>query len=83
MCVILKQSCKMPNFLNIYKINSIEEIDLAPNDWHLCEDEKYKALSPWATIKHYFLVLNKGIVPAKYVTLETDNSMTREADAGS
>ena len=69
-----KTALKNANFENIYKINNINEIDLTPNDWHLCENEKYKALSPWATIKHYFLVLKNGYIPAKYVTLETNRS---------
>ncbi len=56
---------------NIYKINNLSEIDLTSNDWHLCEQDQYNNLSPWTTIKHYFLVLKDGIIPAKYITLET------------
>lgn len=70
-------------FENIYKINNIDEIDLTPNDWHLCEDEKYKNFSPWATIKHYFLVLKDGFIPTKYITLEVDNSLARKENIGS
>ncbi|MBQ8676910.1 MAG: hypothetical protein IJ529_00380 [Alphaproteobacteria bacterium] len=78
-CKDLRQTVlKDASFENIYKINNIEEIDLAPNDWHLCEDKRYKKFSPWATIKHYFLVLKNGFIPAEYVTLEIDNSAARK-----
>ena len=66
-----------PSFENINKINDINEIDLSPNDWSLCEQEKYKNISPWATIKHYFLVLTKGYIPSEYIKLEIDNSSLR------
>lgn len=82
-CKDLRETAlKDASFENIYKINNIEEIDLIPNDWHLCEDEKYNGLSPWATIKHYFLVLKNGFIPAKYVTLEVDNSTKRKIENG-
>lgn len=58
------------SYENIYKIDDINEIGLERCDWHLCEKEEYSALSPWATIKHYMLVLKKGYIPAEYITLE-------------
>ena len=67
-----------PGFENIYKVNNINDIDLEPNDWHLCGNDEYIKYSPWATIKHYFLVLSKGYIPPEYITLEIDNSKTRE-----
>ena len=68
-------------FENIYKINSIDEIDVTPCDWSLCGTEKYIPFSPWATIKHYFLVLTKGYIPPEYITLEIDNSKNRETNS--
>lgn len=67
-----------PGFENIYKVNNINDIDLEPNDWHLCGNDEYIKYSPWATIKHYFLVLSKGYIPPECITLEIDNSKTRE-----
>lgn len=67
-----------PSFENIYKVNNINDIDLEPNDWHLCGNDEHIKYSPWATIKHYFLVLTKGYIPPEYITLEVDNSKTRE-----
>ncbi len=69
------------SFENIYKIENIDDINLEPCDWHLCEKEEYKKLSPWATIKHYMLVLTKGYIPPEYITLEVDNSKAREIKA--
>ncbi|MBE6451607.1 MAG: hypothetical protein E7016_06555 [Alphaproteobacteria bacterium] len=69
-----------PSFENIYKIDNIKDIDLTPHDWHLCENDEYIKYSPWATIKHYFLVLTKGYIPANYITLEVDNSTVRKAE---
>ena len=83
-CKDLRQTVlKDAGFENIYKIKNIDEIDLKPNDWHLCEDKKYKNFSPWATIKHYFLVLKNGFIPAEYVKLEIDNSAIRKAESNS
>ena len=69
-----------PGFENIYKVNDINDIDLEPNDWHLCGNDEYIKYSPWATIKHYFLVLTKGNIPPEYITLEVDNSKARDED---
>ncbi len=83
-CKDLRQTAlKDASFENIYRINDIDEIDFTPNDWHLCENEQYKNLSPWATIKHYFLVLKDGVIPPKYITLEIDNSLARKENIGS
>lgn len=68
------------SFENIYKINNIKEIDFSPCDWHLCEKEEYNRLSPWATIKHYMLVLTKGYISPEYITLEVDNSEKRKTE---
>lgn len=57
-------------FENIYKIKSIEEIDTSPLDWNLCGSDAYLKYSPWATIKHYFLVLKDGFIPVKYLSRE-------------
>ena len=77
-CKDLRQTALIDtSFENINKINDINEIDLSPNDWSLCEQEKYKNISPWATIKHYFLVLTKGYIPSEYIKLEIDNSSLR------
>ena len=67
-----------PDFENIYKINTIDEIDTSPYNWDLCGNDEYISYSPWATIKHYFLVLTKGYIPAEYITLEVDNSENRK-----
>lgn len=78
-CKDLRQTVlRNPDYENIYKIKNIDEIDLEPYDWHLCEKEEYKELSPWATIKHYMLVLTKGYIPPEYITLEVDRSKERE-----
>lgn len=65
---------------NIYKIENIDEIGLEPCDWHLCEKAEYKGLSPWATIKHYMLVLKNGYIPPEYITLEIDHSQERAVE---
>lgn len=67
-----------PNFENIYKINTIDEIDSTPCDWKLCGTKKYISFSPWASVKHYFLVLTKGYIPPEYITLEVSNSKERK-----
>ena len=83
-CKDLRQTAlKDASFENIYKINNVEEVDLTPNDWHLCEEERYKSFSPWATIKHYFLVLKNGFIPTEYATLEIDNSAARKDEISS
>ena len=80
-CKDLRQTAlNNPSYENIYKIENIEEVGLEPCDWHLCEKEEYKGCSPWATIKHYMLVLTKGYIPSEYITLEVDNSMKREIE---
>ena len=71
-----KTILKNPNFENIYPVKP-NEIDLTPYDWDLCGTKKYQKYSPWSTIKHYFLVLKDGYIPAKYITLEVDNSDKR------
>ena len=65
-------------FENIYPIKTPDEIDREPLDWSLCEKRPYFHRSPWAAIKHYFLVLKDGRIPPEYITLETDNSKKRE-----
>lgn len=83
-CKDLRQTVLVDaSFENIYKINNIEEIDFTPNDWHLCENEQYKNLSPWVTIKHYFLVLKNGVIPPQYITLKIDNSLIRKKSENS
>lgn len=80
-CKDLRQTALTDSsFENIYRVNDINEIDLSLCDWHLCEKEEYKRLSPWATIKHYMLVLTKGYIPPEYITLEVDNSKKRELE---
>lgn len=54
---------------NIYKLNSLEEIDVTPLDWHYCS-EKYG--SPYNVLRHYMLVLTKGYIPPEYIRLEID-----------
>ena len=73
----LKTILTNPNFENIYPI-SVNEIDTTPYNWDLSGDERYIKYSPWSTIKHYFLVLKKGYIPIKYITLEKDNSKNRD-----
>lgn len=67
-----------PDFENIFPVNGIDEIKAAatddPADWHLCEKEEYLPYSPWATIKHYFLVLANGCIPPGYITLEAGHA---------
>lgn len=46
----------------------------------LKDDQTPIPFSPWATIKHYFLVLTKGYIPPEYITLEVDNSKNRETN---
>lgn len=80
-CKDLRETILVDSSLeNIYKIKDINDIDLTPYDWHLCGGDEYIKYSPWATIKHYFLVLTKGYIPPEYITLELDNSKAREAD---
>jgi|GEM_PF-1132477 hypothetical protein len=78
-CKDIRQSVlKDPGRENIYKINSISEIDMTPHDWHLCEQEEYRVFSPWATIKHYMLVLTEGYIPPEYIALEVNRSAARK-----
>lgn len=65
-----------PNLENIYPVR-VDEIDTTPYDWDLCGTEAYIKYSPWSSIKHYFLVLKKGYIPTKYISLEIDNSKNR------
>ena len=71
-----------PHFENIFPVNGIDEIKSCaaadPIDWHLCGKDKYIPYSPWATIKHYFLVLSNGYIPPEYITLEVDLSLERQ-----
>lgn len=46
----------------------MDKVNFKPCDWHLCEKEEYNNFSPWATIKHYMLVLTKGYIPHEYIT---------------
>lgn len=48
---------------NIRKI-SADEIDCSPLPWHLCTKEKGLF---FGVIRHYFLVMKDGVIPAKYV----------------
>ncbi len=68
------------SFENIYKITNIGEMEDTKVDWHLCETEQYKNFSPWASIKHYMLVLSKGYIPPEYITLEIDHSAKRNSE---
>ena len=65
-----------PCFENIYSVTP-NQIDARPYDWDLCCTEKYIQYSPWATIKHYFLVLKHGLIPPVYITQEVDHSQQR------
>lgn len=64
-----------PYFENIYKVNDLSSLGDEPCDWHLCETEKYKNVSPWATVKHYMLVLTNGYIPSEYVMHESGPSV--------
>ena len=48
---------------NIRKINA-DEIDCSPLPWHLCSKEKGLF---FGVIRHYFLVMKDGVVPARYI----------------
>ena len=48
---------------NIHKI-SADEIDCSPLPWHLCSKEKGLF---FGVIRHYFLVMKDGVIPAKYI----------------
>ena len=48
---------------NIRKI-SADEIDCSPLPWHLCSKEKGLF---FGVIRHYFLVMKDGLIPAKYI----------------
>ena len=52
---------------NIYRLNSPDEIDTSPLPWH---DAKEKYGSPYNMLRHYFIVLNDGYIPPKYLTKE-------------
>ena len=65
-----------PDFENIYKVNDINELENTKIDWDLCGSEKYISFSPWAAVKHYFLVLKDGYIPPEYITLEVNHSST-------
>jgi len=73
-CKDLRETIKKEIFFeNIYPIKTPDDIDRTPLDWSLCEKKPYAARSPWASVKHYFLVLKNGIIPPQYITLETEN----------
>lgn len=61
-----KTVLKDPNFENIYPVR-LDELTENKYNWELCGQKKYIQHSPWSTIPHYFLVLTKGYIPAKYV----------------
>jgi len=48
---------------NIRKINA-NEIDCSSLPWHLCSKEKGLF---FGIIRHYFLVMKDGVIPAKYI----------------
>ena len=48
---------------NIRKI-STDEIDCSLLPWHLCSKEKGLF---FGVIRHYFLVMKDGVIPAKYI----------------
>lgn len=51
----------------IYKLNSINEIDLSPLPWEKCNDDEGKRFS---VIRHYLVVMKDGYIPPKYITKE-------------
>ena len=52
----------------LVKLNSIDEIDFSPIDWSVCNDELGLRFS---VIPYYLLIIKGGIIPPRYLTLES------------
>jgi len=70
-CKDMRETVKKELFFeNIYPVPTPDEIDKSPLNWDLCDARPYIHRSPWAAVKHYFLVLKDGYIPPEYITLE-------------
>ena len=53
---------------HLVKLNSINEIDSSPVDWSVCDE---KLGLRFAVVPYYLIVIKDGIIPPKYITLES------------
>lgn len=52
----------------IYGIASINDIDTSPVDWSVCDE---KLGLRFSVVPYYLIVIKGGIIPPKYITLES------------
>lgn len=50
----------------LYKLNSIAEINYAPIDWDICDDELGRR---FAWVRYYLIVVKGGIIPPQYIKM--------------
>ena len=52
----------------LQKLNGIDDIDYSPIDWSVCDDELDRR---FAFVRYYLIVVKDGVIPPKYLTLES------------
>lgn len=52
----------------LVKLTSINDIDTSPVDWSVCDE---KLGLRFAVVPYYLIVIKDGIIPPKYITLES------------
>lgn len=53
---------------HLVKLTSIDDIDTSPVDWTVCDE---KLGLRFAVVPYYLIVIKDGIIPPKYITLES------------
>lgn len=51
----------------LVKLNSINEIDISPIDWSVCDE---KLGLRFSVVPYYLVVIKSGIIPPKYIAKE-------------
>lgn len=52
----------------LLKLNSINDISTAPIDWSVCDEKRGLRFS---VVPYYLLIIKDGIIPPRYITLES------------
>ena len=60
---------------NIYRLKSFDEIDTSPLSW---DDAKEEYGSPYNMLRHYFIVLKKGLIPPEFISLERKSQVLED-----